>query len=239
MSCLNPPPLTPDQIDAVLGGVAEPAVAEHAAGCPACAARVAEARQAERRLAQRLHRWDCPPAQALADYHFRLLAPEPAAQVAAHTEQCAACRVELGQLRAFLAAEPRPAAEARRRAERPPRPSLGDLIARLLPAQPALALRGGARGTLVAEAGDVTLVLELQAAGGGGLALLGQLAAPNPETWAGALVQLWQAGELQTTGVVDEVGGFRLEGCAPGRAELRFIPAQGPAIVWPDLDLTA
>ena len=49
----------------------------------------------------------------------------------------------------------------------------------------------------------------------------------------------WQGGELQATGVVDEVGGFRLARGTPGPAVLRIIRAQGAPILWPDLDLTA
>lgn len=240
MTCLYPSPLTPDQIDAVLDDDAEPAVAEHAARCPACAARVASARELGQRLAVRLNRWDCPPSQVLADYHLGLLAPEPAASVARHAEHCQACRAEAEGLRAFLAMEdraPAPAAKPRPRPQ-PPRPSLGELVARLLPSSPALALRGEAAGPLVAEAGDVTLVLELQPQPETGLGLVGQLAAPDPNQWVGALVQLWQAGALQSSGVVDEVGGFRLARGAPGPAELRVIRAQGAPIVWRELDLT-
>lgn len=238
MTCLSPPPLTPDQIDAVLDGAAEPAVSEHAARCPACAARIHEARQLGQRLAQRLHRWSCPTPEVLTDYHFELLAPPQRASVAQHAEACPVCRAELDQLRAFLAAEARAAPTPADRSPAPERgPRLGELIARLLPSSPALALRGAEAGPLVAEAGDVTLVLERPTQAG--LALVGQLAAPHADQWVGALVQLWQRGELQATGVVDEVGGFRLARGAPGPAVLRIIRAQGAPIVWPDLDLTA
>lgn len=239
MTCLFPPPLTPDQIDAVLEGVADPDVAEHTLHCPDCAARVAEARQLEQRLAQRLHRWDCPPAQVLTDYHFGLLEAEQRAGVTQHAERCQACQADLNDLRAFLAREPRgPAVEATPRTTQRRMPALGELIARLLPRTPGLALRGEAAGPLVAEAGEVTLVLELHAQAEGSVELVGQVATPDPDVWAGALVQLWQAGELQASGVVDEVSGFRLAGGTTGLAELRFISARGATIVWPDLDLT-
>ena len=238
MTCLFPPPLTPDQIDAVLSDTAEPAVAEHAARCPTCAARVEEARQVGQRLAQRLHRWDCPAADVLTDFHFELLDPTQRASVARHMETCSACRAELEDLRGFLTAGAlTPANAADRRPAPGRRPGLGELIARLLPSSPALALRGVAAGPLVAEAGDVTLVLERPTEAG--RALMGQLAAPHADQWVGALVQLWQEGELQATGVVDEAGGFRLARGTPGPAVLRIIRAQGAPILWPDLDLTA
>ena len=240
MACLYPPPLTPDQISAVLDGTAEPSVRQHAAGCPECSARVDEARLVEHRLAQTLHRWDCPDLALLTDYYFRRLDAAQETGVAQHLQDCSVCRAELDGLKTFMADEPRAAvAPTPRAVERANRPGLGQWVARLLPQTPGLALRGETPEPLTAMIGEVLIVLEVEDSSPEGLSLVGLLATPQPERWTGALVQLWAGAELRHTALIDDVGGFRLEHASPGTAELRIVSEHGPTLVWSDLVLSA
>src|SRR5581483_12415510 len=110
MTCSAPPPLTDEQIFTALDMVAGPAVLAHLAHCASCARRLAEAQQMEQRLKSRLHRWDCPPPQQLADYYARRLASEQIETIETHLAGCASCSAELEDLRQFMAAELPPAA---------------------------------------------------------------------------------------------------------------------------------
>ncbi|MGH2520950.1 MAG: zf-HC2 domain-containing protein [Anaerolineales bacterium] len=243
MRCSHPPPLTPDQLSAALDGEAGPAILDHLAGCPGCAARLERVRQVEQRLGRQLYRWDCATPEQLGDYQLGVLAEAEAFAIARHLEGCTRCREELDDLRAFLAAEARPRAQRAQRGQ--PQPARGPgshgipILARLLPPPPTPALRGEARGPITAEAGGVTIVLDLQPAAEGRVRLLGQLAAEDQDRWTGALVQLWQAGALQTMARVDDLGGFHCEGIAPGLTDIRITPQMGRTLVLPDVELIA
>jgi hypothetical protein len=238
MPCRNPPPLTPEALSAALDGAADAGVYEHLARCPECAMRLEEARRFESRLAGALHRWDCPPPHTLSEYQLGRLAVESATAVARHAEVCPACSVELADLRAFMAADARPAPKETRAA----RPSLGErlggLARQLLPQAPALALRGeAAGGPQTATSGDVVVVVEAQRATPDEVVLLGQLAAPEQDEWTGGLVQLWREGALEQTALLDDAGGFRLEALPPGKVDLQFTTESGNNLVWPDFPI--
>jgi anti-sigma factor RsiW len=230
--------LTPEQLSAALDGAAEAGVYEHLARCPECAMRLEEARLFERRLAGALHRWDCPPAHTLSEYQLGRLAVEAATAVARHAETCPACSSELADLRAFMAAEARPAPQE----TVADRPSLGarlsGLARQLLPQAPALALRGQtAGGPLTATSGDVVVVVQAERAAPDQVVVLGQLAAPEQDEWTGGLVQLWRDGALERSALLDDSGGFRLEGLPPGKVDLQFTTESGNNLVWPDLPI--
>ncbi|GAB4211166.1 MAG: hypothetical protein OHK0022_45410 [Roseiflexaceae bacterium] len=231
MDCRLPPPLHDDDLSAALDGVASAAVLEHLAGCPACTARLEQAARFEHALHRRLSRWGCPDPQVLGEYQQGMLPAAQAQEVALHLDQCRACSEELAELEAFFADDefaPAPAP-----ARRPLRARLGELIARLLPAPstPALALRGAATArTLTAEAGDTTIMLEIQPVGADVL-IQGQLLADALEPWEGALVQLRQGGALVSAASVDEFGGFECGPLPAAPTELRIAPRQGDALV--------
>ena len=240
MECSHPPRLTPDQLSAALSGEAEPDVYAHLALCAGCAARLATARGIEDGLTRRLFRWDCPTPQRLGEYHLGMADQAEVAAITQHLERCPHCAEELAHLGAFLATEPPPVpARPAHSKTHPDRPPLGALMARLLPPTPALALRGEARGPIMAEAGDILIVLDVQPAAEGQVTLLGQVAAPDPERWAGALVQLRQSGALQRTVLLDEVGTFRCEALPAGLTELRIASETGLMIVLPEVDVPA
>jgi anti-sigma factor RsiW len=233
MECSDPPPLTGDQLSAALDAVEDDTVRTHLASCEYCAARLAAAGRLEARLAGTLHRWDCPPADALRDHHFGLLPAAQAATVAAHLQHCPACTAELNELVAFLApdtasppiAEP-PLARAWGR--------LRELVATIAPRTPTPALRGAARQPLVATVEEVAILLDFMLDSGGALVLVGQLIdSAEQERWAGALAEVRQNGTLLATAVLDEDGGFSCAGLASGPSELRVTSAEGVSVRLP------
>jgi anti-sigma factor RsiW len=236
MTCIDPPPLSPDQLSALIDGVAEAHVTEHLARCPYCTERLAAARVLEQQLSGQLHRWDCPTPQQLVDFHLGMLG-EDQAQIAAHTSSCPRCQAELAELAAFLDANGELAATPPPQPERVRRPSLRELIAQLLPRTPAMALRGEHAGPLVAQAGDIMVLLDIQAAGDTGLNVIGQLAAPDQDAWTGALAQVSHNNAVVHTAFVDDMGGFRFAGLAPAFVDLRITPPSGPAIFLPGLNV--
>jgi anti-sigma factor RsiW len=237
MDCSDPPPLTDDQLSAALDAVEDDAVRRHLAGCKYCATRLAEARQIEARLAGTLRRWDCPPADALRDYHFGLLPAAQVSPIVAHLEHCPACTAELNELVAFLA----PETAAPPIAEPPLARAWGrlrELVATLAPRYPTPALRGTSSQPLVATVEDVAILLDFTPETAGALTLIGQfIDSVEPERWAGALAEVRQGGALVATAALDEDGGFSCTGLAPGPAELRVTNAEGVSVVLPQFNV--
>jgi hypothetical protein len=236
MICSLPPALTDEQLFAALDETADPAVLAHLAGCPSCAARLERARKPDRDLVDRLYRWDCPPAQQLADYYLGLAASEQAQNIEMHLAQCPGCAAEVAQLRRFLAAAGLPAALAQ---AVPKRPIRAGLVARLRPASHggAPAVRGAGHSSLVAEADGLTIYLEVQPAGDAQVMLLGQLMADDPDAWAGGLVELRQAGVLQATAALDDMGGWMCGPFPAGLAELRIAGEDGRFVTLEQVEL--
>lgn len=237
MECTQLPPLTDDQLTAVLDGTDDAQVLAHLERCPSCAQRLQQARQLETALHSSLWRWDCPSPHMLGEYHLQLLAAAQTAVIARHLESCPHCAAELNDLRAFLAAEPAREARPQRAFTLPRLPHPGELIAALMPHTPALALRGAGAGQITARAEGITIFLEFQAIPAG-FELTGQVIADSDQTeWAGALVELRQAGALSSTAILDELGDFR---CAPLTAEpaaLRITAHTGRVVVLNAFDL--
>jgi len=235
MQCSAPPPLTDDQISAAIDGAADPALHAHVAQCASCAQRLTKAREMEQSLRTRLHRWDCPSPQQLADYELRRASPHERRAIEAHLAGCVRCSEELADLRQFMATdvslEAPPAA---------PMPSTtspwGALFARPQAQRPAVALRGAGPGPLMAAAGDTTIFLDVQPAADQ-IALQGQLVDADQERWVGALVEIRQSGALIATAEVDDLGGFACAALPAGATELRLTPKSGRMIVLTDLDL--
>jgi hypothetical protein len=234
MDCRIPPPLSDDQLSSALDGDADTEVQEHLTACPSCTARLEQARRIEQGL-RKLAFWDCPSPEELGEYELAMLDTAASQAVAAHLGGCGRCRAELEDLRALLGTpEPaaRPAVPAAAPRPTPLRARLGELIARLLPvpAAPALALRGAASRTLTAEAGDLTLMLDMTDAGQG-VRIEGQLIGDALDPWLGAVVELRQGGALQSAALVDEFGGFSLGPLPAAPADLRITGEHGGTIL--------
>jgi len=242
MTCQLPPPLTDDEISAILDGTAGEGVLQHLSLCPACAHRVNEARRLEAALSRQLTRWNCPPAQALGEYHLKLLNGAAAQRIADHVAGCLPCQEELAELAAYLGTRDAEAAPAPGRGRMGGQSRLwhplqpGVLFGALQTRQPALTLRSAEAEPVVVEAKGVTLFLMLEA-GAGHPALLGQLAGDDLGAWAGALVQLWQNGALRTTAEVDDFGAFRCQPLELMPFELALAARGGATLVVPQIDL--
>lgn len=238
MKCSLPPPLSDDELSAAIDLMADAATRHHLARCAGCAARLEQARQVDQALTRQLWRADCPSPQQLGDYHLGLMEPTAERPIIRHLEQCALCRTEIADLRLFLEGTNPAVAPTATAPDRPARPRLGELAARLLPRAPALALRGSQIGPFTAEADGVTVFLDVQAAADGQIMVNGQVIAKDQERWIGALAELRQAGGVQAVATLDDLGGFRCGPLAPGPTDVRITPEQGPAVTVPTITLT-
>ena len=142
-------------------------------------------------------------------------------------------------MRVFLAAEAAPVQARPAPGARAGRPWLGEVVARLVPRTPALALRGEVREPVVAEAEGVMLILDVQPANQGRVTVLGQVAAEVQDQWTSALVQLRQSGDLQSMATVSDLGTFHCRSVLPGSTEIRITPLVGRTIVVPEVDIRA
>lgn len=239
MWCSAPPPLTDDQLSAAIDGVSDRSVQEHVDQCPGCATRLAQARQIEGVLHARLRRWDCPTPQQLGDYHLGLADQATDRRIVRHLESCVACTAEIEELRRFLGdtiAAPQAAAQPEP-APRPSRPRLGELVARLLPQAPAMALRGAATGPIMAEVDGTTLILDVQPAGEGKVHVVGQIASDDQEAWTGALIEVRAEGTVVSLAEVDDLGGFTCKSLPASAVDVRATASDGKTIVLPSVDL--
>ena len=232
MECQSGTSLSDEQLSAVIDGVAAEGVVEHLAACPACAARLEALQRVEQQLTVQLARWDCPTPQQLADYHWGLTGRTESQIITRHLESCVRCPEEIETLRVFLNEEvPQQMPSTTSVATRPVRSRFRELVAVLLPRSPALAVRGEARAPMVAEVGDTTIVLDVQSADAGKVALIGQLATDDPDRWTGALVEVRQEGMVQATAEVDDVASFQCAALPAAMSDLRITAPDGISIV--------
>jgi anti-sigma factor RsiW len=187
-----------------------------------------------------LYRFDCPTPHQLGEFHLGVAAPPDAERVSQHVAGCPLCQADLGTLRGFMEAQAiRPLAKAE--PEAPPSVFgwVQEVVAKLLPATPATALRGSLSPQIIAAADGVTIILTPQTAADGSLSVSGQIAADDQDRWTEAVVQLRRADDLLATALVDDLGGFRCEGLSSGEAQLRITPQTGPAVRVPEIELKA
>src|SRR5437868_700705 len=100
--CRFSSPLTEDELEAALDGVADSSIEQHLQACPYCAARLAEIERFENALTGALYRWDCPSTQELGEYHLRLLSDERQTAITDHLKACLRCRDEFAEIRRFV-----------------------------------------------------------------------------------------------------------------------------------------
>lgn len=226
-------PHTPndEQLSQIVDGVAPGNVGDVALDASA-QARLQAWQQWNDQMQHQLLRWDCPPSQQLADYHWGDVNQATARTIARHLEVCALCSDEIETLRVFLATD---AAQPAPPTVSPPspsfRPRLREFVAAIVPRVPALAVRGDQHGPLVAEAGEITLVLDVQNGNDGNVAVLGQVAAPDPDRWTGALVEIRQNNVVRAVAETDDIGSFRCASVPQGASELRITAPDGVSVV--------
>jgi hypothetical protein len=187
----------------------------------------------EERLKARLFRITCPSSVELGEYHLNLVPANRKLVIAQHLRSCPHCTRELAQLQEFLSVD---AGEGLLQQARVIIARLVGPATQLAPA--AISLRGEAQGPITLEADGIVIVLELQPAGSGTLNILGQLAADNQDAWTGSKVKLSQAGKLEFSTEVDDLGAFRCEGIAAGSKALRVIRPDESVIVVSELEIS-
>jgi anti-sigma factor RsiW len=247
MECGLPPPITEDQISALIDGFADSNVQQHIAQCAACAVRVRQAQMLEDVLKVRLNRWDCPTPQRLGEYVLGLISGRTEERtIRLHLEECVGCKAEVEDLNGFLVSDsaslaavhkhPQPAASqpAPQR-----RSSFGQILATIVPRTAALAVRGGASGPIMAEAEGTTVVLDVQPASEGQVTILGQVIADDYDSWTGALVELRKDGVIQATSTVGDTSSFNCGPFPAGSIELAITPPVGRTLVLPQIDVSA
>lgn len=219
MKCITSPALDDTQIISYVEGEADDAVLAHMRECAYCSERANHWTLLQNDLRKQLYRITCPTPMEIGDYHLGLLTAPQALIVAQHVRECPLCRREVAELENFLE-------------ELAPEVSLLGaarvLIARLIngnggeSAPTFAALRGEAKGPIMLEADGIVILLDIQPTHEGSVNILGQVAADNQDQWTGALVELRQENELQSSIEVDDLGAFQAEGIRPGSKELRI-----------------
>lgn len=241
MNCRVPPPLTEDDLSAVLDGTASPHVLAHLQQCDDCAARLETARSVEAALHQQLLKWDAPTPDELADYVMGFVEEAQRATIETYLQYSPSARAEVTALQSFVqqdapVANAKPAA-----AERKPRariiPRLDEIIAVLLPPTLQPALRGGVtRGEMTAEGRGITIFIEYIVEGDG-CVVTGQVMSDQPDVWVNALTQLFTEDALIQTVHLDETGEFKLISIPFGTYNLRISSEQRRTIIVHDLKL--
>jgi hypothetical protein len=227
-----PNPLSDEQVNAMLDGVAPREIVDQFALDPDAAARLETWQRWNERMQQQLGRWDCPSSQQIAAYHWGDVDRATARTIARHLESCVRCSEEIETLRVFLATDTTSSVPQRAPTHaHSPLPRLRELIGTVVPRVPALAVRGGHGAPIMAEAGDVTLVLDVQSTNDGNVAVLGQVAAPEPDRWTGALVEVRQNSVVRAVAEADDIGSFRCASVPPGPSELRVTAPDGTSVV--------
>jgi hypothetical protein len=219
MKCITSPALDDTQIVSYIEGEADDVVVAHMKECAFCRERAKRWTLLQNSLREQLYRFTCPTPMELGDYHLGFL-PDPQKMIVAqHVRECPLCRREVAELEGFVGAQ-----------------MIDDglletakvLIARLIGGENGLipssaALRGEDKGPLTLEADGMVIILDIQPADGGVVNILGQVAADDQDQWTGALVELHQAGRLEFSTTLDDLGAFQAEGIMPGSKELRII----------------
>jgi hypothetical protein len=227
MQCALSPELDEQTLLESVDGLASEATSLHLQRCEYCRERAEALASFQSRLSARLSRLECPPSIALGEYHLRLLPAAQALVVAQHVRECPNCAREVAELDGFLS-----------EADASMVKKLKVIVARLVgwDAQtgslPAIApLRGASNGPVTLEAEGMVIVLDVQPAPTGRLALVGQVAADDQDYWTNALVELEQNRRGMFSATLDDLGGFRYDELQPGPQELRLISRDGAVMV--------
>lgn len=234
MKCITSPVLDDTQIVSYIEGEADESVVTHIKECPYCGERAAQWTLLQNSLRKQLYRITCPTPMELGNYHLGFLPGPQKLVVAQHVRECPLCRREVAELEEFLG------------------PQITDdgllgtakvLIARLIGGESGFmpshaALRGEVKGPLTFEADGIVIVLDIQQVDGGMVNILGQVAADDQDQWTGALVELNQAGTLEFSTTVDDLGAFHAEGIIAGSKELRIISKDGSLIVFSSFEVS-
>ena len=261
MECREPGLMRDEELLAYLAGErVKPVVEQHLAGCPRCAARLADYRRQELSLLSKLYRWDCPPNQVLGEYQLGLLNPETTLAIKLHLRTCVGCSAELSTLGEFLAGDPMlvtqstsAPASARNNHHAPP-PEMGNTlhhlldrasanvrrtIAILLPSQPRLAYQRNTAPTALwprryaADDFTISLQVERESSRADLLQLIGFVTRKNTPLGAlqGMPVLLSSQAATPAGQNVDELGNFVFSALIPATYTLELQTPDGIIVV--------
>jgi hypothetical protein len=207
MKCFSPPPLTDEMLALILDGHEDEDGQRHLAQCPACAARLAKMRRFDSALQERLHRFECPSPQRLADYHAGMLDTIGAESIRQHLTRCPRCQEELNMLDEFINLEPE---ETETTKIVPLAAPKNVIVATRVETSGSLALKGVENeATYDMKAGSASIFLESRMVPKGFL-LMGQVV-DTQVNWIGAIAEAWQEGSLQQVRTLDDTCEFRFE----------------------------
>ncbi|MBN1139791.1 MAG: hypothetical protein JXM73_24685 [Anaerolineae bacterium] len=194
LNCIDPGAIQAWELDAYADGQNLPHVAAHLAQCPACRARLEADRAFEARVQDALYRFDCPSPDLLRAYSWGDLPAGQQKQLQGHLAQCPRCADELAEItKALYPADTRRSVDesvgwrasastllARAgQAAAQAGVAIAQLVSRLSSGPPAPRLvpvwRGQAGETLLFEADEVAVSINLEQDRTGAYALSGQV----------------------------------------------------------------
>ncbi len=245
MRCIIPPPLSDDDLSAVLDGLIDDRIQKHLETCPACAERLNQIRKLDLTLQQQLKRFECPSAQQLGDYYIRkletednqMLDAEEDQRIEQHLKHCPLCHNEINMLIQFLDDSPA-STENTKPAQiiRPP-----DNFWRAEPVEVVgnLALKR-LRGSDESQSHDVkvnsaNIYLETRPKEQGFL-LTGQII-DTDVNWVGAIAEIWQNDLPQQICILDEMCEFKAELKIPDPVTLHITSTNEISVVIKDIVL--
>lgn len=97
-----PPPLSDDELSAILDGIFDDQVQIHLENCESCTARLDKMQKLEKTLQQRLNRFECPSSVQLGEFYLQMLKADEIQRIAQHVEGCPRCQNEISTLIHFL-----------------------------------------------------------------------------------------------------------------------------------------
>ena len=235
MECSTPPPLTDEELSAILDGEIDETVQLHLSKCPGCTARLAEMGQMDG-LFSSLRRIECPLPQQIADFHWGFLDAELASIVEQHLAHCPRCQDELAVLKDFLeqSSDEFPTSNVI-----PLWDNQDVYQARRVEVSGSLALKGQRgqddKSAHDVQAGTARIFLETSTTPRGYL-LSGQVV-DSEVNWVRAMVEFWQDNTPQQVGVLDDMAEFRFEFTTPLPITLFITSSSGITLSVKDIQI--
>lgn len=213
-NCIFPPELDDKQL---LMYQEDPGVnqetARHLEKCAYCRNKLEELDHLEKHVKRHLYRASCPPPEALGEYHLRLLRASQMMIIGQHVRECPYCVKEITDLRKYLSELSQPGLLD----------SVKVFIADLISGTPTTPAYGGLRGNSKQseryQADDVPIIIGVH----------DDKDHPGLKTVLGLIpgiglrgfkVEMYQAGNLIASTLVDEIGNFLFTRLVPGLYEL-------------------